>query len=116
MRHRWLRARTTARPSPMLLDFLECERAASTVEPGLLLPVFVLIVLGVADVGRIVYSAVTLSHGARAGAAYGGQMVATVRDTAGIRVAAQAEAVEITPVTVGSRFYCTCETGTAANC
>jgi len=88
----------------------------ATIELGLLLPVFVFLVLGVSVFGRVLFAAVTLSHAARAGAAYGGQMSATVGDVAGIRTAAQAEATDITPITVSSRFYCTCETGTATNC
>lgn len=88
----------------------------ATVEFALVLPVLVTLLLISAHFGRILYTTVTIGHAARAGAQYGAQTSALVGDTAGIRQAAVAEAVNIGAITVASQFYCKCETGTVVNC
>ncbi len=88
----------------------------ATVEFALVLPILVVLLLIAAHFGRILYTAVTIGHAARAGAQYGAQTSVLVRDTAGIRVAAAAEAVNIGAITVASQFYCKCADGSTVNC
>lgn len=96
---------------------LTISRAAvATVEFGLVLPILVVLLLIAAHFGRILYTTVTIGHAARAGAQYGAQTSVLVRDTAGIRLAAAAEAVNIGTITVASQFYCKCDDGSTVNC
>ena len=88
----------------------------ATVEFGLLLPVLVVLLVISLHFGRILYTTVAIGHAARAGAQYGAQTSVMVRDTAGIRLAAAAEAMNIGAITVASQFYCKCDTGAAVNC
>lgn len=81
-----------------------------------MLPVLVVLLVISAHFGRILYTTVAIGHAARAGAQYGAQTSVLVRDTAGIRQAAAAEAVNIGAITVTSQFYCQCANGTAVNC
>lgn len=89
---------------------------AATIEFALVLPILVVMLLISAHFGRILYTTVTIGHAARAGAQYGAQTSVLVRDTAGIRIAASAEAVNIGAITVASQYYCKCDTGAAVNC
>ena len=49
------------------------DSGAALVEMAVVMPLLLLMVLGVGDFGRVHYRAITLSHAARAGAAYGAQ-------------------------------------------
>src|SRR5688572_27017420 len=50
---------------------------SAIVELAVVGPLLVLMVLGVADFGRVLYTSIILSHAARAGAQYGAQTNAT---------------------------------------
>ncbi len=92
------------------------DTGASLVEMAILLPLLVLMVLGVADFGRMLYHAITLSHAARAGAAYGAQNSGFAGDTAGIQQAAEAEAQNIAPIAVTSDRLCECTGSAPVSC
>jgi Flp pilus assembly protein TadG len=64
----------------------EAERGQDTVEFALILPVLFLIIMGIFDMGRAVYTASVLHNAAREGARYGSIFPA---DTAGIETAAR---------------------------
>jgi Flp pilus assembly protein TadG len=88
------------------------------VELALILPIFILLLVGAAEVGRIAYASIEVSNAARAGVAYGAQNQATASDFAGIQQAAQNDVAPIltsmaTPVVVLS---CSCSNGTAITC
>lgn len=89
---------------------------AALVEMAVITPFFLLMCLGVADFGRVLYRAITLSHAARAGAAYGAQSNGHTGDAAGIRQAAEAEAQNIAPITVTSQRVCECTGGAPVSC
>jgi Flp pilus assembly protein TadG len=85
-------------------------------ELALLSPVMLVLLLGVADFGRVMYTSIILSHAARAGAQYGAQNNGTTGDTVGIRNAALSEAQDIGAITVASQRLCFCQTGGAVSC
>jgi Flp pilus assembly protein TadG len=73
-------------------------------------PLLILMVLGVADFGRILYTSIVIAHAARAGAAYGVQSSGFAANATGIRNAARAEATDIGAITVTSFRTCGCPT------
>ena len=79
-------------------------------------PFLLLMCLGVGDFGRVLFHAITLSHAARAGAAYGAQSNAHTGDADGIRQAAEEEAQDIAPITVTSRRVCECTGSAPVSC
>ncbi len=102
----WRRSATAAEHADDRTD-----TGAAVAEMAVVMPFLILMALGVGDFGRVVYTAITLSHAARAGAAYGSQGPGHAGDTAGIRQAAEDEAQEIAPITVTSQRVCECTGG-----
>lgn len=93
------------------------ESGTATIEMSLIAPLFLLMLLCVADFGRVFYVSITLAHAARAGAQYGSFSLARSGDTAGMNQAATAEAQAISPIGVTSQRYCKCSsTGAKVNC
>lgn len=80
------------------------RKAQSLVEFAILLPIFVLVVLGIFDLGRIVYTFSALHNAAREGARYG---VVNHCDEAGIEATAKKYAVGLgdTVVVTSSIIY-----------
>jgi Flp pilus assembly protein TadG len=87
------------------------------VELALVMPIFLLLFLGAAELGRLAYASIEVSNAARAGVAYGAQSHTTAADTSGIQLAATQDAGQITsmgtPVVIQS---CSCSDGTAITC
>ena len=88
------------------------DRGQAFVELALILPVFVLLVLGAAEVGRLAYAAIEVNNAARAGVAYAAQSHTTASDTSTAVLAAKAEAPDITTLTATATLSCSCETST----
>jgi Flp pilus assembly protein TadG len=86
---------------------------SAVVELAVVGPLMVLMALGTADFGRVLYTSIILSHAARAGAQYGAQTNGTTADSDGIRQAALDEAADIGTVTITSARVCEC-TGTGS--
>jgi Flp pilus assembly protein TadG len=93
------------------------------VELALVLPIFILLVLGGAEVGRLAYADIEVSNAARAGVAYAMQSNTFASDGAGIRNAAKQDAPNIPSLIVDNNgpptLTCYCETAgiaTAKDC
>ena len=87
------------------------ERGQAIVEMTLLLPFFLLLLMGVIDFSRVFYTALTVSHAARAGAQYGAQSNVKSQDTAGMQAAAIAAAqddIDTSALTVTATNFCMC--------
>lgn len=95
---------------------LRSEKGSAAVELAIILPVLVLIVIGVADLGRVYLTRMTVSNAARAGAQYGSQSTATSADTVGMNAAAKQDALESAPIAVTSRSFCRCAGGEIGDC
>jgi hypothetical protein len=90
------------------------EDAQSLVELALLLPLFLLILLGSAEFARFAWAAVLTSSAARAGASWGAQSPANAGDqTGGIEAAAAADSVNLTGLTTTPGLTCVCSSGAA---
>lgn len=87
------------------------EEGSSLVELALFLPVMILMLLGVVDMGRAIYAAIELSAAASTGAAYG---IQNPTDTAGMQKAALLDAADISGATATASYGCECSDGTGA--
>lgn len=92
------------------------EAGVATLEMVVAAPFLLLMFLLIADFGRVFYTAITLAHAARAGAAYGAQSNEKSVDSAGMVQAAHDEAQNIPPITVTAEHFCECPGGTPADC
>lgn len=82
------------------------------VELALVLPIFVLLLFGAAEVGRMAYAAIEVKNAARAGVAYAAQSHTTASDIllgGGIVLAARTEAPDIPTLTATAALSCSCE-------
>jgi Flp pilus assembly protein TadG len=85
------------------------EDGTATVELAIFMPVFVFFALIAINFARLTYTAVTVAHAARAGAAYGAASPGNAVDAAGIQAAALAEAGDIGTTTISSAPVCMCK-------
>jgi Flp pilus assembly protein TadG len=89
------------------------EDAQSLVELALLMPLFILLLLGSAEVARFAWTAVLTANAARAGAAYGCQSVVTAKDQTGIQAVAATDGVNLTNLNTTRTLSCACSNGNA---
>jgi Flp pilus assembly protein TadG len=87
--------------------FRESNSATALIEFAIILPVFTLLAIGVADYGRAYFTAIRVANAATAGAQYGSQDTGYSGNTAGIAQAARNDAGDQTLV-VNSSMSCRC--------
>ena len=92
------------------------DSGAALVEMAVVMPLLLVMALGAGDFGRLMYTAITLSHAARAGAAYGAQGNGHAGDGPGIVQAAEDEAQDIVPIVVAAQRVCECTGGAVVSC
>jgi Flp pilus assembly protein TadG len=100
----------------LVIEFEEQTAGQSLIETALLASFFALLLVGIAELGRVAYAAIEVSNAARAGAAYGAQNGSTASDTTGIATAAANDAANLTGLTTTSSYACICSDGTASTC
>jgi Flp pilus assembly protein TadG len=94
-------------------ELQHCELGASLVEFAIVLPLFVLLMLGAIDIGRAIYEATEIAGAAQAAAVYGSQ---NPTDTTGMTNAAKSDAPAVTNLSVTNAAYgCECSDGTFYN-
>ena len=86
------------------------------VELALVLPIFFLLLVGAAELGRLAYASIEVSNAARAGVAYAAQNHITASDTAGIQLATTQDAPNLTGVSATATPSCSCSDGTVITC
>jgi Flp pilus assembly protein TadG len=92
-----------------------CVSGGQTVlELALLLPLMLLLLIGVIEIGRFAYFDILVSNAARAGAQYGAQSLIQAADKNGIQTAAQNDG--LTTMTITSAQQCNCGLGTPGGC
>ena len=89
------------------------EDAQSLVELALVVPLFILLLVGSAEFARLAWVTILTSNAARAGASWGAQSPANAGDaTGGIEAAAAADSVNLTGLTTAPpTISCTCSSG-----
>lgn len=86
-------------------------------EVALLLPLLLLMLIGVIEIGRAAYVSIIVSNAAHAGALYGAQNPATAADNAGTVQAALKDGQDVSGLTATATHLCTCSSGSSApNC
>jgi len=86
----------------------------SVTELALVLPLSLVLFIGILDFGRVYYSAIAVSHAARAGVQYGAQDNVKSGDFAGMRQAASDALGDVSNFTVTACRYCRCADGTGS--
>lgn len=95
------------------LEHLLDERGSSLVELAIVLPVFILLLMGAIDFGRAYYLSMEIAGAAQAAAVYGSQ---NPTDTAGMQSAALKDAPDAANLSVSSATYgCECSDGSNYN-
>lgn len=92
------------------------DAGQGTLELALCLPIFVLVILGGAEIANLAWASVQVNNAARAGAAYGSisrTNAASNGPGGGITLAAKNEAPQLTSLQVTSSQLCYCVTGGA---
>jgi Flp pilus assembly protein TadG len=88
------------------------EDAQSLVELALVMPLFILLLVGSAEFARVAWAAVLTSNAARAGASFAAQNPGNSVNTAGIQAAAAADSVDLTGLTTAPpTVTCVCSNG-----
>jgi Flp pilus assembly protein TadG len=106
-------------PRPRNSVPLARERGQSLVELAFVLPVLLLLLVGIIEIGRFAYYSILVANAARAGAQYGAQSLAAAADTTGISNAGTNDATGITApntLTVTSTQSCGCATTSLGTC
>jgi Flp pilus assembly protein TadG len=85
-----------------------CSRQTgqTVVELALLLPLLLLLLIGLTEIGRYAYFDILISNAARAGAQYGAQSLIQAADINGIRTAAQNDGLAAMTITTQQECGC----------
>jgi len=97
-------------------DRLRGEHGGALIETALTMPLFFLLLLGVAEFGMAGYASVEVENAAQAGVQYGAQSIGFSNDTTGIQTAAANDAGNITLGTTTVSHTCICSNGAASTC
>lgn len=93
-----------------------CESGASLVEFALVLPVLVVLLIGLVEVGRYTYFSILAANAARAGAQYGAQDTQHASDTPGMISAAKLDGQSLSQWTVIANPLCSVNGGALGTC
>jgi Flp pilus assembly protein TadG len=95
------------------------QAGVAFVEFALALPLLIILLVGIIEMGLLAYYNILVGNAAHAGAVYGSQNLTTASDTAGMRAAALKDAQNIPQITVSpAPPFCQCyngSTGTASS-
>ena len=85
-------------------------------ELAFVLPIFLLLVVGALEFGRLAYAQLEITSAARAGVAYGMQDAVTESNLSGMETAAVNDGSNISGLTATASESCTCGNGTSVTC
>jgi Flp pilus assembly protein TadG len=88
----------------------------SLIELALVAPLFILLLIGAAEFGRLAYAGIEVSNAARAGVQYGAQSHTTASDNSGMQLAATNDAANIAGVSATATHSCSCADGSSSTC
>jgi Flp pilus assembly protein TadG len=98
----------------MLRHRMKPDNGQAFIELALVLPVFTILLVGIAEFGRLAYASIEISNAARAGVAYAAQTNTTASDTTNITLAAKQDAADFvaSSLTATPTYACYCESST----
>ncbi|MEA2787106.1 MAG: hypothetical protein QOF71_3210 [Candidatus Eremiobacteraeota bacterium] len=92
------------------------DDGAALTEIVIVLPLLVLLLIALIEVGRYGNTMIVVGNAARAGVQYGAQNLVTAADLTGMRNNALNDAPGITGLTATASNYCECADGSASTC
>jgi Flp pilus assembly protein TadG len=104
--------KSTRSMTSMLRHRVREKAGQAFVELALVLPIFLLLLVGAVEVGRLAFASIEVSNAARAAVAYAARSHITAQDTANIQLAATNDAKEVTSMTTPNVVVsqsCSCE-------
>lgn len=100
----------------MMKSQLLDNRGAAILELALTTPLFIALILGAAELGRVAYSAIEVENAARAGASYGSVNISNaVNYQSSVKQAALNDAPDLPNMSATAGTACVCETYTYAS-
>jgi Flp pilus assembly protein TadG len=92
------------------------EAGQAVIEMMILLPIFLVLMIGTVEFGRLAYAYIEVADAARAGVQYGAQNRATASDNTGMQQAAINDAQDVHGMTAVATHSCACANGAASTC
>jgi Flp pilus assembly protein TadG len=100
-----------------LREMFGADDGAALAELAFVIPLLMVLLVGIIEVGRFAEYSIRVANAARAGVQYGAQNLTTAGDKAGMESAATNDTQSVTGMTAtATTAYCTCADGTASNC
>lgn len=97
--------------------FVSDDTGQALIELAWVTPIFLILVLGAAEFGRLTYIGIEVSNAARAGVQYGAQSHATASDTTGMQTAATNDGTtDVSNMTAIASHSCKCSDGSSSTC
>lgn len=93
-----------------------CESGSALAEMAVVLPMLVLLLIALVEIGRFGSYTIMAGNAARAGVQYGAQNTITADDLAGMQAAAKSDAGNDPGLTATASTFCTCADGSASTC
>jgi Flp pilus assembly protein TadG len=104
------------RRAPFARAIRSADAGQALAEVAVIVPLLVLLLIGLIEVGRYANFSILVSNAARAGVQYGAQNLVTVADNVAMQNAATADAQNIAGLTATATHFCKCSDGTASTC
>ena len=92
------------------------ETGSALAELAIVVPMLLLLLIGLMEVGRFGSYAILAGNAARAGVQYGAQNMVTAADNAGMQSRALADAQSMPGLTAAASHSCRCADGSASTC
>ncbi len=92
------------------------DSGSALAEIAVVLPMLVLMLIGLIEVGRYGSYLIMTENAARAGAQYGAQNTITANDAAGMKTSAKNDAQNDAGLSANAITYCQCADGTGSTC
>ena len=93
-----------------------CESGSALAEIALVLPMLVLLLVGLIEVGRFGNYTILVANAARAGVQYGAQNTVTAADVTGMQNSAKSDGQNLAGLSATASTFCKCADGSASTC
>jgi Flp pilus assembly protein TadG len=94
----------------------ESDSGSALAEIVIVLPMLVILLIGLIEVGRYGNYTIAAGNAARAGVQYGAQNTVTADDITGMQTRALSDAQNLTGLTATASNYCECADGSTSTC
>jgi Flp pilus assembly protein TadG len=100
------------RPRPLAT----CDSGSALAEIAIVLPLLVLLLIGLMEVGRYGNYTIVAGNAARSGVQYGAQNLETAADITGMQTRALSDGQNLSGLTATASNYCECADGSTSTC